>query len=147
MIQFIVKKSVNSRGKGGNILCQGAASSHLLSGGAFHRACVQNYAKLREVFPKEQKEFYLKQMELETGETREIYVWKEGSTLYVDKNLEDTGRNDEDKTFLNFVNRVFNSNYRKASEKPFTVSLSAPFGSAKPSQGVSVDGGRYEIFV
>lgn len=127
VIQFIVKKSVNSRGKGGNILCQGAASSHLLSGGAFHRACVQNYAKLREVFPKEQKEFYLNQMELETGETREIYVWKEGSTLYVDKNLEETGRNDEDKTFLNFVNRVFNSNYRKASEKPLYESMEKAF--------------------
>ena len=48
VIQFIVKKNVNSQAKGedGCILCQGSATSHLLSGGAFHRACVQNYAKL-----------------------------------------------------------------------------------------------------
>lgn len=127
VIQFIVKKSVNSRGKGGNILCQGATSSNLLSGGAFHRACVQNYAKLREVFPKEQKEFYLNQMELETEDANTVYVWRKGSTLYVDKNGEETGGDDEDKTFLNFVNRVFNSNYRKASEKPLYESMQKAF--------------------
>ena len=78
VIQFIVKKNVNPKAKGedGCILCQGSATSHLLSGGAFHRACVQNYAKLREVFPKELKEFYILQMEKETDEQGLIYVWK-----------------------------------------------------------------------
>lgn len=130
VIQFIVKKTVNSRSKSedGYILCQGSATSHLLSGGAFHRACVQNYAKLREVFPKELKEFYILQMEEETDKEGLIYVWKKETTLYVDKVPGKAGGDIENsETFIDFVKRVFNSRFTKTTADSMIDSMQKAF--------------------
>lgn len=130
VIQFIVKKTVNSRSKSGDdcILCQGSATSHLLSGGAFHRACVQNYAKLREVFPRELKEFYILQMEEETDKEGFIYVWKKEAILYVDKVSGKTGLDSEkSETFIDFVKRVFNSRFTKSTADAMNDSMQKAF--------------------
>ncbi len=130
VIQFIIKKNVNPKAKGeeGCILCQGSATSHLLSGGAFHRACVQNYAKLREVFPKELKEFYILQMEKETDEEGFIYVWKKGTMLYVDKIPGEAGvESESSETFIDFVKRVFNSRFTKTTAHSMNESMQKAF--------------------
>lgn len=101
VIQFILMRSAENGGKGkGYILCQGSASSHLLGGGEFHRACVQNYAEIRSVFPKKLKEFYVQRLEDTVGKENTIEIWCENGELYVN-----------DSTFINFVRDVFNSKY------------------------------------
>lgn len=130
VIQFIVKKNGNPKVKTGDgcILCQGSATSHLLSGGAFHRACVQNYAKLREVFPKELKEFYILQMKEETDEEGFIYVWRKENTLYVDKIPGKEGTDSaNNETFIEFVKRVFNSRFTKTTADSMNDSMQKAF--------------------
>lgn len=131
VIQFIVKKNVSPNARDGGdgcILCQGSATSHLLSGGAFHRACVQNYAKLREVFPKELKELYLLQMKKETNEEGIIYVWNEDAILYVDKVPgEADAQSESSETLIEFVKRVFNSRFTKSTAESMNASMQKAF--------------------
>ncbi len=95
VIQFIVnKEGVSHRGI---LLCQGSATSHLLNGTEYHRACVQNYSEIRSVFSQELKEYYLKCLE------------KEGDLKIQDIN-DKIMVNSE--TFKEFVERLFNSKYQ-----------------------------------
>ena len=103
VIQFILKRSSENGGaEKGYILCQGAASSHLLNMGEFHRACVQNYAEIRSVFPKKLKEFYIHRLEAVVGKDNKIELIAEKGHLRVNK-----------ETFEGFIKKVFNSNLKE----------------------------------
>ncbi len=104
VIQFIVNKvSGANRGK---MLCQGSATSHLLNGGAYHRACVQNYADIRAVFQKELKEFYMIRLEAEVGKDGKIKLLAKPDDIRVISK-------EHEESFKEFVLRVFNSKYTK----------------------------------
>lgn len=106
VIQFILKRSAENDGKGrGYILCQGSASSHLLGRGEFHRACVQNYAEIRSMFPRKLKEFYVKRLEEMVGKDKIIEIWNDGDELYVEDNALNI-------TFIEFVRQAFDSSFR-----------------------------------
>lgn len=103
VIQFILKRSAESGGaEKGCIVCQGSATSHLLDRGEFHRACVQNYAEIRSVFPKKLKEFYVKRLEERVGKDQTINIRDEGGSLLVNNC-----------PFDEFVKDVLNSKYRQ----------------------------------
>lgn len=105
VIQFILKRSAENGGKRrGYILCQGAASSHLLGRGEFHRACVQNYAEIRSMFPRKLKEFYVKRLEELVGKDESIEIWSDGDELYVKNIASNT-------TFIEFIRQAFNSRF------------------------------------
>lgn len=127
VIQFIIKKNTVSKSTAqGCVLCQGSATSHLLSGGAFHRACVQNYAELREIFPKEMKQYYILQMANETGEDGLIFVWEQEGTIYVSRNRGNVEENKKE-SFLKFANRVFRSRYKDAAADSLHQSVKRAF--------------------
>lgn len=106
VIQFILKRSAENDGKGrGYILCQGSASSHLLGRGEFHRACVQNYAEIRSMFPRKLKEFYVKRLEEMVGKEKIIEIWNDEDELYVEDNVSNI-------TFIKFVRQAFDSSFR-----------------------------------
>ncbi|MCI8464396.1 MAG: hypothetical protein HFI63_00825 [Lachnospiraceae bacterium] len=127
VIQFIITRDAVSRGSARSyVLCQGSATSHSLIGGAFHRACVQNYARLREVFPREMKQYYLLQMERETDENGLIYLWESEGTVYAGKNQESALKGQEE-SFRMFANRVFHSHYKKKAESSLFESVKRAF--------------------
>lgn len=130
VIQFIVNKvSGANRGK---MLCQGAATSHLLDGGAYHRACVQNYADIRAVFQKELKEFYMLRLKTEENQDGKIKLLaKHGDIRVISKEHEES--------FGAFVLRVFNSKYTKPES--LYESVRKVFGIQKEGQvkGYTVD--------
>lgn len=106
VIQFILKRSAENGGKGrGYILCQGSASSHLLERGEFHRACVQNYAEIRSMFPRKLKEFYVKRLEERFGKDERIEIRSKGDELYVKDIASEI-------TFIKLVQQAFNSSFR-----------------------------------
>lgn len=148
VIQFIMKKNTTSRGgEGGCVLCQGSATSHLLSGGAFHRACVQDYAKLREVFPKEMKKYYINQMEGETDDEGLIYVWMDKGGLFVGRKKEEKGEISESgEPFLQFVNRVFNSRYKDTATQSLYTSVKRAFQITKENCKYAFDKEKFVTF-
>ncbi len=146
VIQFIIKRNAVSRGTVQDyVLCQGSATSHLLSGGAFHRACVQNYAELREVFPREMKQYYLLQMEKETDEKGFVYVWEKGEKIYVSKNR-GAEKEEQGKLFLNFVNRVFHSRYKDAAESSLYQSAKRVFRILNEGEKYCFDKDKFVTF-
>lgn len=146
VIQFIIKRNaVSRRITQDYVLCQGSATSHLLSGGAFHRACVQNYAELREVFPREMKQYYLLQMKEETDENGLVYVWKQGEKIYVSKNPKEEKKS-QGELFLNFVNRVFHSHYKDAAESSLYQSVTHTFGILKEGEIYDFDKDKFITF-
>ncbi len=146
VIQFIIKRNaVSRRITQDYVLCQGSATSHLLSGGAFHRACVQNYAELREVFPREMKQYYLLQMKEETDENGLVYVWKQGEKIYVSKNPKEEKKS-QGELFLNFVNRVFHSHYKDAAESSLYQSVTHTFGILKEGEIYDFDKDKFVTF-
>lgn len=99
VIQYIVnKKGVNNRGY---ILCQGSATSHLLDGTEFHRACVQNYSEIRSVFPQELKEFYIKCLKNNLKENGALHIQDEENIITVNG-----------EPFIEFAEKVFHSKYK-----------------------------------
>lgn len=146
VIQFIIKRNAVSRGITQDyVLCQGSATSHLLSGGAFHRACVQNYAELREVFPREMKQYYLLQMEEETDQNGFVYVWERSGKIYVSKNSTDK-ENGQGELFLNFVNRVFHSRYKNTAESSLYQSVTRAFRILKEGEIYNFDKDKFVTF-
>lgn len=146
VIQFIIKKNVASKGAAQEcVLCQGSATSHLLSGGAFHRACVQNYAELREIFPKEMKQYYILQMEDETDQNGLIYVWEDGGAIYVSRN-QDSIAGDKKESFLVFANRVFRSHYKTAAEESLHLSVKRVFHILEEKKRYPFDKEKFVMF-
>lgn len=123
VIQFIVNKvSGANRGK---MLCQGSATSHLLDGGAYHRACVQNYADIRAVFQKELKKFYIQRLETEVGKDGKIkLLTRQEDIQVISKGHEEL--------FDKFVLRIFNSKYSKKDS--LYQSVRKAFGIPKEGQ-------------
>ncbi len=147
VIQFIMKKDTAPKGGGGGcVLCQGSATSHLLSGGAFHRACVQDYAELREVFPKEMKKYYILQMNGETDETDQVYVWERKGKLFVGKKKEGGEIREDGEPFLQFVNRVFNSHYKDSAAESLYASVKRAFRITEENCKYDFDRNKFVTF-
>lgn len=123
VIQFIVNKV--SGANHGKMLCQGSATSHLLNGGAYHRACVQNYADIRAVFQKELKGFYIQRLEAEVGKDGKInLLLEQGDIRVISK--------EHNESFATFVLRVFNSKYSQTES--LYESVQKVFGISKKGQ-------------
>lgn len=99
VIRFILQKITSSDKR--YILCQGTVGSKNLGVGEYHRACVQNYANIRDVFLKEIKEFYLQCLLKSRNKKKDIILKMEENEILVDGEI----------PFTQFVKEVFHSNW------------------------------------
>lgn len=127
VIQFIInKKSITSNR--GFLLCQG--SSHLANGEAYHLACVQNYAEIRFVFQVELKEFYIECLKEEQVKDQDILIKNASDKILV------CGKKGEEE-FIQFVKRVFNSNFNISAKDTLYPSIRKVF---------ALDGRKVKLF-
>lgn len=125
VIQFILKRSAESGGpEKGYILCQGSATNHQLNRGEFHRACVQNYAEIRAVFPKKLKEFYVLRLNKMLNGVP-IKVKDENGELFVN-----------DSSFAQFVKDAFNSKFKD---------IESLYNSVRKVYKIEIEGKDYEF--
>ena len=103
VIQFIINKKAAAFSRG-YVLCQG--SSHLSGCDSYHRACVQNYSKIRAVFQAEMKEYYLECLRKELKDGDSILIKNSDKGIFV-------AAGSKREEFIVFVRRVLNSNFKE----------------------------------
>ena len=73
LTSYVIQYIVYRKGRNVYMLCQGAARDSRLSG-AFHRACCNNYADIRSLFPELLKAFYIKTIRRKNPEEESIFL-------------------------------------------------------------------------
>lgn len=86
LTSYVIQYIVFRRDANIGILCKGAPSDRRLNG-AIHRACCNNYAEIRNLFPNLLQKYYEELVRQEIGEEKEIHCYADGEKVYI-SNLE-----------------------------------------------------------